>query len=57
MTAWRELSSWSKAGILACVAFLMMIPDYSEAAGCEEAHPAESAPSALASLRSASSWL
>ncbi|WP_458722420.1 hypothetical protein [Pseudomonas brenneri] len=33
MTAWREQSFWSKAGALACIAFLMMLPGYSDAAG------------------------
>ncbi|WP_308584810.1 hypothetical protein [uncultured Pseudomonas sp.] len=33
MTAWREQSFWSKVGVIACVAFLMMIPGYSDAAG------------------------
>ena len=33
MTAWREQSFWSKVGVIACLAFLMMIPGYSDAAG------------------------
>ena len=33
MTAWREQSFWSKVGVIACMAFLMMIPGYSDAAG------------------------
>jgi hypothetical protein len=33
MTAWREQSFWSKVGVLACLAFLMMLPEYSDAAG------------------------
>ncbi|WP_256346458.1 hypothetical protein [Pseudomonas tolaasii] len=33
MTAWRKQSFWSKAGALAYVALLMMIPGYSDAAG------------------------
>lgn len=32
-TSWREQSFWSKVGIIACLAFLMMIPGYSDAAG------------------------
>lgn len=32
-TSWREQSFWSKAGVLACIAFLMMLPGYSDAAG------------------------
>lgn len=33
MTAWREQSFWSKAGVIACLAFLMMLPGYSDVAG------------------------
>lgn len=33
MTAWREQSFWSKVGVIACLAFLMMLPGYSDAAG------------------------
>lgn len=33
MTAWRNQSSWSKVGVLAFVAVLLMIPGYSDAAG------------------------
>ena len=33
MTAWREQSFWSKVGVIACLALLMMIPGYSDAAG------------------------
>ena len=33
MTTWREQSFWSKVGVIACLAFLMMIPGYSDAAG------------------------
>ncbi|MDF3239933.1 hypothetical protein [Pseudomonas veronii] len=33
MTAWREQSFWSKVGVIACLAVLMMIPGYSDAAG------------------------
>lgn len=33
MTAWREQSFWSKVGVLAWLALLMMIPGYSDAAG------------------------
>ncbi len=33
MTAWREQSFWSKVGVIACVAFLMMLPGYSDVAG------------------------
>ncbi|MGL6090851.1 MAG: hypothetical protein ACRC07_12480 [Pseudomonas paracarnis] len=33
MTAWREQSFWSKFGVIACLAFLMMIPGYSDSAG------------------------
>lgn len=32
-TSWREQSFWSKVGVIACLAFLMMIPGYSDAAG------------------------
>lgn len=32
-TSWREQSFWSKVGVIACVAFLMIIPGYSDAAG------------------------
>ncbi|WP_458736963.1 hypothetical protein [Pseudomonas chlororaphis] len=33
MTAWREQSFWSKVGVLAWLAFLMLLPGYSDAAG------------------------
>ena len=34
MTAWREQSFWSKVGVIACLAFLiMMLPGYSCVAG------------------------
>lgn len=33
MTAWREQSFWSKVGVIVCIALLMMIPGYSDAAG------------------------
>ncbi|RWA27992.1 hypothetical protein DJ028_08370 [Pseudomonas veronii] len=33
MTAWRNQSFWSKVGVIAYLAFLMMIPGYSDAAG------------------------
>lgn len=33
MTAWRDQSFWSKVGVIACLAFLMMIPGYPDAAG------------------------
>ncbi|WP_397458859.1 hypothetical protein AB3464_02500 [Pseudomonas asplenii] len=33
MNRWREQSFWSKVGVLACVAVLMLIPGYSDAAG------------------------
>jgi hypothetical protein len=33
MTTWREQSFWSKVGVIACLALLMMIPGYSDAAG------------------------
>jgi hypothetical protein len=33
MTAWREQSFWSKVGVIACLAFLMMLPGYSDIAG------------------------
>lgn len=33
MTAWRNQSFWSKVGVIACIALLMMIPGYSDAAG------------------------
>ena len=33
MTAWREQSFWSKVGVIACLAFLMMLPGYSDVAG------------------------
>ncbi|WP_244657788.1 hypothetical protein ACOK4R_10955 [Pseudomonas fluorescens] len=33
MTAWREQSFWSKAGVIACLAFLMMLPGYPDVAG------------------------
>ena len=33
MTAWREQSFWSKVGVLAALAFLMLIPGASDAAG------------------------
>lgn len=32
-TSWREQSFWSKVGIIACLAFLMMLPGYSDVAG------------------------
>ncbi|UST60745.1 hypothetical protein [Pseudomonas moraviensis] len=32
-TSWREQSFLSKVGVIACLAFLMMIPGYSDAAG------------------------
>jgi hypothetical protein len=32
-TSWREQSFWRKVGVIACLAFLMMIPGYSDAAG------------------------
>lgn len=36
MTAWRDQSFWSKVGVVACLAFLMMLPGYSDAAGLGE---------------------
>ena len=33
MIAWREQSFWSKVGVIACLAVLMMIPGYSDVAG------------------------
>ncbi|WP_026078237.1 hypothetical protein [Pseudomonas sp. PAMC 26793] len=33
MTAWREQTFWSKVGVIACLAFLMMLPGYSDVAG------------------------
>lgn len=33
MTAWRNQSFWSKVGVLAWLALLMMIPGASDAAG------------------------
>ncbi|WP_053152100.1 hypothetical protein [Pseudomonas protegens] len=33
MTQWRNQSFWSKVGVIACLAFLIMIPGYSDAAG------------------------
>jgi hypothetical protein len=33
MTAWREQTIWSKVGVIACLAFLMTLPGYSEVAG------------------------
>jgi len=33
MTAWREQSFWSKVGVIACLAFLMMLPGCSDVAG------------------------
>ncbi|WEJ03864.1 hypothetical protein N2A98_17150 [Pseudomonas sp. FJ2-5-13] len=33
MTAWREQPFWSKVGVIACLAFLMMLPGYSNVAG------------------------
>lgn len=33
MTAWREQFFWSKVGVIACLAFLMMLPGYSDVAG------------------------
>ncbi|WP_262383549.1 hypothetical protein [Pseudomonas rhodesiae] len=32
-SSWREQSFWSKVGVIACLALLMMIPGYSDAAG------------------------
>ncbi|XKU40530.1 hypothetical protein BG51_23440 [Pseudomonas [fluorescens] ATCC 17400] len=32
-TSWREQSFWSKVGVIACIALLMMIPGYSDVAG------------------------
>ncbi|WP_261400656.1 hypothetical protein [Pseudomonas sp. DR208] len=32
-TSWREQSFWSKVGVIAWLALLMMIPGYSDAAG------------------------
>jgi hypothetical protein len=32
-TSWREQSFWSKVGVIACLAFLMILPGYSDAAG------------------------
>lgn len=32
MTAWREQTIWSKLGVIACLAFLMMLPGYSDVA-------------------------
>lgn len=33
MTAWREQTFWSKVGVIACLAFLLMLPGYSDVAG------------------------
>jgi hypothetical protein len=33
MTAWREQSFWSKVGVIACLAFLMLLPGYPDVAG------------------------
>jgi hypothetical protein len=33
MTAWRNQSFWSKVGVIAWLALLMIIPGYSDAAG------------------------
>jgi hypothetical protein len=33
MTAWREQTIWSKVGVIACLAFLMLLPGYSDIAG------------------------
>ncbi|MGY2162173.1 hypothetical protein HYE76_10275 [Pseudomonas tolaasii] len=33
MTAWREQSFWSKFWVIACLAFFMMLPGYSDVAG------------------------
>lgn len=33
MTVWREQSFWSKVWVIACLAFLMMLPGYSDVAG------------------------
>ena len=33
MTAWREQTFWSKVGVIACLAFRMMLPGYSDVAG------------------------
>lgn len=33
MTAWRNQSFWSKVGVCACLAFLMLLPGYSDAVG------------------------
>lgn len=35
MTAWRNHSFWSKVGVIAWLALLMMIPGYSDAAGLD----------------------
>ena len=56
MTEWREQSLWSKVGVLAALAFLMLIPGYSDAAGLAGAHQAASGYSALVLLCSAFSW-
>ncbi|WP_237683076.1 hypothetical protein [Pseudomonas sp. B14(2022)] len=32
-TSWREQSFWSKVGVIACIALLMMLPGYSDAVG------------------------
>lgn len=33
MTQWRNQSFWSKVGVIACLAFLIMIPGYSDTTG------------------------
>jgi hypothetical protein len=33
MTAWRKQTFWNKVGVIACPAFLMMLPGYYEVAG------------------------
>lgn len=33
MTTWREQSFWSKVGVIACLAFLMLLPGYPDVAG------------------------
>ena len=33
MTAWRNQSFWSKVGVIACLALLMVIPGASDAVG------------------------
>lgn len=32
-TSWQEQSFWSKVGVVACIALLMMMPGYSDVAG------------------------